>query len=180
MAEQSTFENELPKKSTVEYVRGLDANGNPILINKSDLASVVGGLIGLVTSSKAGLCDTIIYKTSAKNTTKTTAGYTIIANAGNICVGAIFYTGSRQDNVMFYTGIITICHFDSIVKIQKTRLVGDREIDIYYKLDSSNNLQIAVSDFSTQYLYHNAISNSPSIQINMGNLATIEGWTKVS
>lgn len=45
MAEQSTFENELPKKSTVEYVRGLDANGNPILINKSDLASVVGGLL---------------------------------------------------------------------------------------------------------------------------------------
>ena len=45
MAEQSSFENELPKKSTFEYVRGLDANGNPILINKSDHASVVGGLL---------------------------------------------------------------------------------------------------------------------------------------
>ena len=55
MAEQSTFENELPKKSTVEYVRGLDANGNPILINKSDLASVVGGLIGTANDKQNGL-----------------------------------------------------------------------------------------------------------------------------
>lgn len=55
MAEQSSFENELPKKSTFEYVRGLDANGNPILINKSDHASVVGGLIGTATPSKDGL-----------------------------------------------------------------------------------------------------------------------------
>lgn len=55
MAEQSTFENELPKKSTVEYVRGLDANGNPILINKSDLASVVGELARNIIFGRFGI-----------------------------------------------------------------------------------------------------------------------------
>lgn len=46
MAEKSTFENELPKKSTVKWLRGLDENGNPVLIDISDHATVVGGLIG--------------------------------------------------------------------------------------------------------------------------------------
>lgn len=44
MAEKSTFENELPKKSTVKWLRGLDENGNPVLIDISDHATVVGGL----------------------------------------------------------------------------------------------------------------------------------------
>ena len=49
MAEKSTFENELPKKSTVKWLRGLDENGNPVLIDISDNATVVGGLIGTAT-----------------------------------------------------------------------------------------------------------------------------------
>lgn len=44
MAEKSTFENELPKKSTVKWLRGLDENGNPVLIDISDHATVVGEL----------------------------------------------------------------------------------------------------------------------------------------
>ena len=44
MADQ--FENQLPQKSDAKWVRALDASGNPILISKEDLASVVGGLIG--------------------------------------------------------------------------------------------------------------------------------------
>ena len=43
MADQ--FENQLPQKSDAKWVRALDASGNPILISKEDLASVVGGLI---------------------------------------------------------------------------------------------------------------------------------------
>lgn len=45
MADQ--FENQLPQKSDAKWVRALDASGNPILISKEDLASVVGGLLGL-------------------------------------------------------------------------------------------------------------------------------------
>lgn len=45
MADQ--FENQLPQNSDAKWVRALDASGNPILISKEDLASVVGGLLGL-------------------------------------------------------------------------------------------------------------------------------------
>ena len=45
MADQ--FENQLPQKNDAKWVRALDASGNPILISKEDLASVVGGLLGI-------------------------------------------------------------------------------------------------------------------------------------
>ena len=44
MADQ--FENQLPQKNDAKWVRALDASGNPILISKEDLASVVGELLG--------------------------------------------------------------------------------------------------------------------------------------
>lgn len=55
MADQ--FENQLPQKSDAKWVRALDASGNPILISKEDLASVVGELIGisLVLKTKGGI-----------------------------------------------------------------------------------------------------------------------------
>lgn len=55
MADQ--FENQLPQRSDAKWVRALDASGNPILISKEDLASVVGGLIGisLVLKTKGGI-----------------------------------------------------------------------------------------------------------------------------
>ena len=55
MADQ--FENQLPQKSDAKWVRALDASGNPILISKEDLASVVGELIGisLVLKPKGGI-----------------------------------------------------------------------------------------------------------------------------
>ena len=38
-------ESALPQKKEINYVRALDKEGNPILINKEDLAQVVGELI---------------------------------------------------------------------------------------------------------------------------------------
>ena len=52
MADQ--FENQLPQKSDAKWVRALDASGNPILISKEDLASVVGGLLPLASDDKNG------------------------------------------------------------------------------------------------------------------------------
>lgn len=48
-------ESALQKKNEANYVRALDAQGNPILISKEDLAEVVRGLIGISTSEKEGL-----------------------------------------------------------------------------------------------------------------------------
>lgn len=53
MADQ--FENQLPQKNDAKWVRALDASGNPILISKEDLASVVGGLLPTADSTQRGL-----------------------------------------------------------------------------------------------------------------------------
>lgn len=45
LAATDVYEDQLAIKSDAPYIRGLDATGNPIRISKSDLASVVGGLI---------------------------------------------------------------------------------------------------------------------------------------
>ena len=45
LAASDTYEDELDIKTDLTWARGLDANGNPILISKQSLASVVGGLL---------------------------------------------------------------------------------------------------------------------------------------
>ena len=50
-------ESALPQKKEINYVRALDKEGNPILINKEDLAQVVGELLPIATPSKNGLVD---------------------------------------------------------------------------------------------------------------------------
>lgn len=50
-------ESALPQKKEINYVRALDKEGNPILINKEDLAQVVGELIPVATFQKSGLWD---------------------------------------------------------------------------------------------------------------------------
>ena len=50
-------ESALPQKKEINYVRALDKNGNPILINKEDLAQVVGELIPIATLNNNGLWD---------------------------------------------------------------------------------------------------------------------------
>ena len=47
-------ESALPQKKEINYVRALDKNGNPILINKEDLAQVVGELMPTVSDEKDG------------------------------------------------------------------------------------------------------------------------------
>lgn len=47
LAASDTYEDELDIKTDLTWARGLDANGNPILISKQSLASVVGGLNGV-------------------------------------------------------------------------------------------------------------------------------------
>mgnify|MGYP000760458548 FL=1 len=50
-------ESALPQKKEINYVRALDKNGNPILINKEDLAQVVGELLPIATLNNNGLWD---------------------------------------------------------------------------------------------------------------------------
>ena len=50
-------ESALPQKKEINCVRALDKDGNPILINKEDLAQVVGELIPIATLNNNGLWD---------------------------------------------------------------------------------------------------------------------------
>lgn len=47
LAASDTYEDELDIKTDLTWARALDANGNPILISKESLASVVGGLLNV-------------------------------------------------------------------------------------------------------------------------------------
>ena len=55
LAATDSYEDQLPQKTDVTWVRGLDADGNPILISKQSLSSVLEELIGEGTRSKSGL-----------------------------------------------------------------------------------------------------------------------------
>lgn len=44
-AATDTYEDQLPQKTDVTWIRGLDESGNPILISKQSLVSVAEGLI---------------------------------------------------------------------------------------------------------------------------------------
>lgn len=76
MADQ--FENQLPQKSDAKWVRALDASGNPILISKEDLASVVGGLIGPASALKNGLLSHILYQNLFSSKTDSTEDMDLI------------------------------------------------------------------------------------------------------
>ena len=76
MADQ--FENQLPQKSDAKWVRALDASGNPILISKEDLASVVGGLIGPASALKDGLLSHILYQNLFSSKTDSTEDMDLI------------------------------------------------------------------------------------------------------
>lgn len=58
-------ESALPQKKEINYVRALDKDGNPILINKDDLAQVVGELLdgGAIKQKRSDLKDADQYTT---------------------------------------------------------------------------------------------------------------------
>lgn len=58
-------ESALPQKKEINYVRALDKEGNPILINKEDLAQVVGELLdgGAIKQKRSDLKDADQYTT---------------------------------------------------------------------------------------------------------------------
>ena len=51
-AATDTYEDQLPQKTDVTWIRGLDESGNPILISKQSLVSVLEGLIGISIEKK--------------------------------------------------------------------------------------------------------------------------------
>ena len=157
MAEKSTFENELPKKSTVKWLRGLDENGNPVLINISDNATVVGGLIGIVTPKKNGLKPafeaTVVFQ--KENNTKAC----ILVNTNN--AGETFTAFLGISGVSGYTAtiIITVNKWNSTMLFAKT-LVGTIPdgAKLSYKIDTNGKVNIYIDSKAYFHITLKAIS----------------------
>jgi len=75
-------ESALPQKKEINYVRALDKDRNPILINKEDLAQVVGELMEEATVEKAGLLSPELLKMYPHFVKVHNAVYKIAANVG--------------------------------------------------------------------------------------------------
>ena len=93
MADQ--FENQLPQKSDAKWVRALDASGNPILISKEDLASVVGGLIPTASPNQRGLHPSAKFQQSDNNAVNE-------INNINILSTDIYYGNLTGDGAKIY------------------------------------------------------------------------------
>lgn len=110
-------ESALPQKKEINYVRALDKNGNPILINKEDLAQVVGELIGITTSQKNGL-----------------QKYNLIPNFSNS--GGIWCIGTLPNNNFLCTFLISVNHTSfkqSGVSLLQIIGTGDENFKANYK-----------------------------------------------
>lgn len=100
LAATDVYEDQLAIKSDAPYIRGLDATGNPIRISKADLASVVGGLIGIVSNSKNGLMPTSGFIDRGSITSE---NFDNLRNSG-------FYilSGATGNNAPFDSGIMCV------------------------------------------------------------------------
>ena len=97
VAEIQGEDSKIATASTMEYVRGLDANGNPIMINKSDLASVVAGQMRFVKFSTSP-------KSNNANEIYTPLIFLNMNLMSNVPTpyGTLFCFGSETHAVQFY------------------------------------------------------------------------------
>ena len=149
LAATDVYEDQLAIKSDAPYIRGLDATGNPIRISKADLASVVGGLIGVV---ELGVKDGLVPKGSGNkvitidNTIvriKTHSIYTCVTLAVSMYdggeVGLLLLSISLNDNRYSKCGIIGS---------SRTTKIYIKGTDIYIATDSKANAYYTILSFT--------------------------------
>lgn len=135
-AATDTYEDQLPQKTDVTWIRGLDESGNPILISKQSLVSVAEGLIGTANVNNTGLISDIdyldklqiisgsnnqIYKVA--QLTRNYCGFVAVgvepANANTI-----LFSVSRSNNIVKFNG----------TKPDLLRIYKDSNRYIYFKI----------------------------------------------
>lgn len=149
LAATDTYEDRLQTSDTFSHVRTLDANGNPRRTSSQAFATVVGGLIGIVTPEKNGLKPafeaTVVFQKA--NNTKAC----ILVNTNH--AGETFTALLGISGVSGYTAtiIITVNKWNSTMLFAKT-LVGTIPdgAKLSYKIDTSGNVNIYIN--STAYL----------------------------
>ena len=156
MAEKSTFENELPKKSTVKWLRGLDENGNPVLIDISDNATVVGELIGTATKEKDGLMSKKIYRRIESYDITTQSGkFTLLFNLKLYAQGCAYIKFGDTTNTnasIFIVDINNRSNGSSVsVALSKTIINGNLTANLYARKKSDSSIDVFVKQTVTNY-----------------------------
>lgn len=102
-AATDTYEDQLPQKTDVTWIRGLDESGNPILISKQSLVSVAEGLIGVATNTNTGLLSDKDYKGRFQIISGNNDDTYKVANLSRIYVGflAVGFSSSSNEVTLF-------------------------------------------------------------------------------
>lgn len=84
-------EKDLDQVSDCGWIRGLDANGNPIKLNKADMVELIRASMPVATSEKNGLFGGLLYNLSFSLSTLPSSGVNEIGNHDGFSSGYGFY-----------------------------------------------------------------------------------------
>lgn len=177
LAATDTYEDQLPQKTDVNWVRGLDAEGNPVLISKQSLASVVEELIPEATFKSKGLMRNrmsfLKYVDKEKNTIHISINLDIIESSFSI-ISVVF---------MKYNDYIS--SFDIIIAsgvsayFNNKNILSSSPIEVYYKMNnSSKTFEIKLKTYNNGAFFIDAIAYTANGTIGVGDL-NIDGYTNV-
>lgn len=123
LAASDTYEDKLDIKTDLTWARGLDANGNPILISRQSLASVVGGLLPVANENNNGLAIKGSFIKITKNITDTYTlevnGFVLMRNRSDTTTYTLYFasgdkltklteSGGINQNLSIKDGYLTI------------------------------------------------------------------------
>ena len=170
-------ESALPQKKEINYVRALDKDRNPILINKEDLAQVVGELIPVATFQKSGLWDKkmvphpnhsrclfmVVNQECVVNFLVSTR-HTYVAK--NILIVVQVMYGVADDKISVRYHYLMPKEHESVFVKLKYKKTEDNRLNLY--IDSNDPVVsiLSASDFSRLELKNEPISEFPQDAID--------------
>ena len=167
-------ESALPQKKEINYVRALDKEGNPILINKEDLAQVVGELMPVVTPEKDGLSNSKFATTKIKSEGKRS----ILLYRSSSSQWAPFAirvscisTGEPSSDFCVYIAGNTMELQDS-TKVYVKYLYGQPNSDTYLKMKYETDHRISIYLTSDNSLGDRTIVRELIVRDSMYDMAT--------
>ena len=167
-------ESALPQKKEINYVRALDKDRNPILINKEDLAQVVGELIPVVTPEKDGLSNSKFATTKIKSEGKRSV---LLYRSSSsqwapfaIRVSCIS-TGEPLSDFCVYIAGNTMELQDS-TKVYVKYLYGQPNSDTYLKMKYESDHRISIYLTSDNSLGDRTIVRELIVRDSMYDMAT--------
>ena len=175
-AATDTYEDQLPQKTDVTWIRGLDESGNPVLISKQSLVSVAEGLIPKVSLKNDGLAArNMCYAGTIE------APSILKMHIDNVTWGYDLYVIYTYDNggCAFATLLVPLQQKSnkSFVRIEKDyglNIKKDNNGDIYIYSNSTGNYFISISLLSSYRTGHVEILSINRTEIESMDLTDVD------